>query len=51
MTNLIGQVVTIVKKPLLPQMVHDDTTRTIISIIGLILVSFTLYHIGRYYGR
>lgn len=51
MINLLAQTITIVKKPLLPQMVHDDTTRTIILIIGLVLVSFTLYNIGKYYGR
>lgn len=51
MTNLIGQVVTIVKKPLVPQLVHDESTRIIICVIGLILVSFTLYKIAQYYGR
>lgn len=49
--ELFGQVVTIVKKPLFPPLVHDDTTRIIICVIALLIVSFTLYHIGKYYGR
>lgn len=51
MINLIGQVVTIVKKPLCPTLIHDPVTRVYVCAIGLIIVLFTLYHIGRYYGR
>jgi len=42
---------TIVKRPLIPALVHDDTTRIIICIVGLIIVSYILYRIALYYGR
>ena len=51
MISLIGQVVTIVKKPLVPTLVHDPVTRVYICAIGLLLVLSILYHIGKYYGR
>jgi len=51
MISFIIQVVAIVKKPLLPQMVHDDMTRIIISIFGLIIISLILYKIAKYYGN
>jgi len=51
MIGLFGQVVTIVRKPLLPTLVHDPITRIYICAIGLLLVLSVLYHIGKYYGR
>lgn len=49
--NLIGQVVTIVKKSLVPTLVHDPITKIYICAIGLLIVLSILYHIGKYYGR
>lgn len=43
----VSQIVTIVKKPLLPPLVHDDTSRMIISVIGIIVFSYILYRIGK----
>jgi len=51
MINLIGQVVTIVKKPLVPILVHDPVTRIYICAIGILIILSVLYHIGKYYGR
>lgn len=49
--NLIGQVVTIVRKPLCPTLIHDPMTRAYVCAIGLLLVLSILYKIGKYYGR
>lgn len=49
--NLLGQVVTIIRKSLLPTLVHDPITRIYICAIGLLIVLSVLYHIGEYYGR
>lgn len=51
MINLIGQVVTIVKKPLVPTLVHDPGTRIYICAIGILIILSVLYYIGKYYGR
>ena len=43
--------VTIIKKPLFPALVHDDTTRIIVCVVCLLLVSYILYKVGKYYGQ
>ena len=44
---MIGQTVTIVKKPLLPPMIHDDTTRIVVCLIGIVIGIYFLYRIGK----
>jgi hypothetical protein len=34
---LIAQALTIVKKPICPTFIHDDATRIVISIVGIII--------------
>ncbi len=44
---MIGQTVTIVKKPLLPPMIHDDTTRIVVCLIGIVISIYFLYRMGK----
>jgi len=48
--NLLAQYNYKVNKPLVPTLVHDDITRIIICTVGLLLASFALYKIMKYYG-
>lgn len=48
--NLFAQSNFKVNKPLVPILVHDDTTRLIICVAGIILISFVLYKIMRYFN-
>ena len=47
MNYLLAQVVN--KKQLVPTLVHDDFTRILISIIGLLFSSIILYRLMKYY--
>lgn len=47
--NFIGQIVN--RKPLVPTLIHDESTRVIVIIILLLLSSAILYRVMRYYGR
>ena len=38
-----------VNKPLVPTLIHDDTTRLIICLAGIVLATFALYKIMRYF--
>jgi hypothetical protein len=48
--NLLAQYNYKVNKPLVPPLVHDDFTRIVIIFTGLILTSFALYKIMKYYN-
>jgi len=41
---------TMVTKPLCPRIIHDETIGLIVSVIGIILCSFALYRILKYYN-
>lgn len=45
---LFLQTVTLVKRPICPTFVHDDTTRLVICVVGVILCSYLHYRILRY---
>ena len=47
MTNFLLAQLPPIKKPLLPPLVHDDTTRLIVCTIGILLASYILYRIGK----
>lgn len=49
--NLLAQYNYKVNKPLVPTLVHDDNTRIIICAVGILLASFALYKIFRYYNE
>lgn len=40
-----------VNKPIVPTLIHDETTRLIILTIIILLFSYILYRTMRYYGR
>jgi hypothetical protein len=46
--STIAQTLTIVKKPICPTFVHDDITRTLISVTGLIICGYFYYKMFRY---
>jgi hypothetical protein len=46
-TYLFGQTLTIVKRPLCPTFIHDDTTRLIVSVIGIVICSGILWKVLR----
>lgn len=48
---MIMQVVTIVRKPICPTFVHDETTRIIICTIGIIIGVFCIYKIMVYFNK
>lgn len=48
--SLLAQYNFKVNRPLVPTLVHDDTTRLIICAVGIVLASFTLYKIMKYYN-
>lgn len=48
---MIMQVVTIVRKPICPTFVHDETTRIIICTIGIIIGVFYIYKIMVYFNK
>ena len=39
----VSQIVTIVKKPLFPPLVHDDTTRFFVCAVGIVISLYILY--------
>jgi hypothetical protein len=41
---------TLVSKPLLPRLVHDDFSRMLVSIVGIILCGIAFYKIGKYFN-
>lgn len=45
--NLLAQSETIVKRPLLPPLVHDDTTRTIVCLVVIVISLIILYRVGK----
>ena len=49
--NLLAQYNFKVNRPLVPTLVHDDTTRLIICLAGILLATFALYKIFRYYNE
>jgi hypothetical protein len=48
--NILAQYNYKVNKPLVPTLVHDDTTRLIICSVGIVLIVFALYKIMKYYN-
>lgn len=42
---------TIVRKPICPTFIHDDLTRNIVCIIGIVITSYILYKIMQYYAK
>lgn len=50
MSFLLAQYNYKVNRPLVPTLIHDDTTRLIICVAGFVLASFTLYKIMKYYN-
>lgn len=47
---LLGQVVTITKKPICPTHIHDDPTRIVIFAVGIVMCLVGLYYIMRYFN-
>lgn len=45
--GLLGQTVTIVKKPLLPPLIHDETTKMIVCSVGIVIGLLILYKVGK----
>jgi len=41
----------VIKKPLVPQLVHDENTRLIIVIVSLILCIIAIIRILKYYNK
>lgn len=50
MSFLLAQYNYKVNKPIVPTLIHDDTTRLIVIIAGLIGISFILYKLVKHYG-
>jgi len=48
--NLLAQYNYKVNRPLVPTLVHDDTTRMVIIILGILISTLITYRIMRYYG-
>ena len=48
--NLLAQYNYKVNRPLVPTMVHDDATRMIIIVCGLLICGLILYKTMRYYN-
>jgi len=48
--NLLAQYNYKVNRPLVPTMVHDDTTRMVIIILGILICGFITYRFMRYYN-
>lgn len=44
---IVSEITTIVKKPLLPPLIHDDITRLIVCAVGILLFSYILYRIAK----
>lgn len=40
---------TVVSKPLFPPLVHDDTTRVAICVVGIVVCLYVLYRVMRYF--
>jgi len=47
---LFLQTVTIVKRPICPTFVHDDTTRMVICVVGTLLCIYLHYRILKYFN-
>jgi len=41
---------TVVSRPLLPTFIHDDLSRLILSIIGIVVVAYIFKRIADYYN-
>lgn len=41
---------TIVRRPLCPTLVHDEPTRIVLCVVGLVVCSYLIYRIMRHYG-
>jgi hypothetical protein len=47
---MIMQVVTIVRKPICPTLVHNDSLRLIICGVGIVVCSYILYRFMKYFS-
>lgn len=48
---MIMQVVTIVRKPICPTLVHDETTRVIICVVGIVISILCMYKLMVYFNK
>lgn len=49
--NLLAQYNYKVNKPLVPTLIHDDTTRMIVIVLGLIVCGLITYRFMRYFNH
>jgi hypothetical protein len=49
--NLLAQYNYKVNRPLVPTLVHDDTTRMVIIVCGLLICGLILYGFMRYFNE
>lgn len=47
MIGLIAE--TVVKRPLCPTLIHDDTTRMVVMAVGLLVCIYAIYRVMRYF--
>lgn len=40
---------TVVSRPLFPPLVHDDDTRLVICVVGVVVCLYVLYRVMRYF--
>lgn len=40
----------VVRKPICPTFIHDESTRIIVSVIGIVICSYILYRIMKYFS-
>lgn len=44
------QVPTIVRKPLCPTLIHDEPTRILVCLVGIVFCSVVLWRVMRYFN-